>query len=143
MRKNPTPGKGNHHFVKMCLLEIFRRFPIPGKREPSPLSRSVSWKYFGDFLYPEKGNHHLCQEVSPGNISEISYTRKKGTITLSRSVSWKYFGDLLYPEKGTSLRYEVLPLLEIFRSVLTLGTEFVFDRWLGYWLICMLNIFQW
>ena len=38
-----------------------------------------------------------------------------------RSVSWKYFGDFQYPEKGTSLRYEVLPLQEIFRSVLTAG----------------------
>ena len=66
---------GNLHFVEKCLLEIFRRFPIPGK----------------------------------------------GNLTSWWSVSWKYFGDFLYPEKGTSLRYEVLPLQEIFRSVLTAG----------------------
>ena len=46
---------------------------------------------------------------------------KKGTFTSLRSVSWKCFGDFQYPEKGTSLRYEVLPLQEIFRSVLTAG----------------------
>ena len=55
------------------------------------------------------------------NGNNVRTYTQKGTFTSLRSVSWKYFGDFQYPEKGTSLRYEVLPLQEIFRSVLTAG----------------------
>ena len=55
------------------------------------------------------------------NGNNVRTYTQKGTFTSLRSVSWKYFGDVQYPEKGTSLRYEVLPLQELFRSVLTVG----------------------
>ena len=56
------------------------------------LLRSVSWKYFGDFQYPEKGTS-LHDEVSPGNILEISYTRKREPHFVMKCYhSRKYFG---------------------------------------------------